>query len=346
MLFKMALIGLVMSPLFAFADSGESKSFVFQGQRQERLVLRGELSHTEYRTEYYEGTCYNREFSHYETRCRTVSERVCDFYTEQLVPGPSNPKPGGPGGDPGRPDPYEPRPDPGPSCRTEYREECHEEPIYRDVPYSCTKSRQIPFTVKDGDALNNVQINFGEIPAGLVLQDTVTVQSSGANISMNVQSNGQALYKITQQQSKSGTANLIETNTVIDVAILSVNAVNSAVTNGMTDLTLSSTGISFVIGKVHLPEFLLANLKIKKSVFLGSKTLFDGDLQPDQMTLTDLGEKTKVEIKAETLGLDLTNKTLKITAKVRLNVPANIAKPGSVSTLQPEQSIKQKIKQK
>lgn len=345
MLFKMTIIGLVMSPLIAFADSGESKSFIFQGQRQERLVLRGEMSHTEYRTEYYEGTCYSRELSHYETRCRTVSERVCDFYAEQLVPGPSNPKPGGPGGDPGRPAPYEPRPEPGPSCHTEYREECHEEPVYVNEPYSCTKSRQIPYTVKDGDALNHVQINFGDVPAGLALQDTVTVQSSGTQITVNIQSNGQALYKVTQSQSQSGTGSLVETNTVVDVAILSIDSINSAVANGMTDLTLTSSGISFVIGKVHLPEFLLANLKIKKSVFLGSKTLFDGDLQPKQMVLTDLGDKTKVEIKAETLGLDLTNKTLKITAQVRLNVPADVAKPGSVSSLKPEQSIKQKIKQ-
>ncbi|MBY0451586.1 MAG: hypothetical protein K2P92_01040, partial [Bdellovibrionaceae bacterium] len=174
-----------MSPLLALSDSGESKSFVFQGQPSVSLVLRGEKTHTEYRTETYQTTCYRSEFSHYEQRCVNVPVTVCDLMTEQLVPGPSNPKPGGPGGDPDRP-PRFPEPGPSePSCRTEYRQSCSQEAVYVDVPYSCTKTRQIPYEVKDADTLNRVVLNFGAVPAGISLNDTFAVKASGLDISVS-----------------------------------------------------------------------------------------------------------------------------------------------------------------
>jgi hypothetical protein len=352
-----------MSPLIAFASSGESKSFVFKGQHTMNLDLRGEISHTEYRTETYQDTCYNSVLDHYETRCVDEPIDVCDSYapnglTEGITPGPSLPhEPGGGGGD-SQPDPFpggggggltpgpsEPHePDPGPSCHTEYRQSCSEEPVYVDEPYECTRTREIPYEVHDGDALNHVLFNFGAIPAGVMPNDTVTVSSSGKDINVNIQGNGPLLYNIAKtqvQNSKNGS--LFETTTTVNVAIESITSVNAAVDGGMTGLTANTAAVSFIIGKVTHPEFLMVHLKMKQSVFLGSKTMIDRDLQLSELRLTNVGDKTRVDIYNSLIGTNLSGKTVKITAKVRLNVPSNIAKPGLISTAQPEQTIKVKL---
>jgi hypothetical protein len=342
MLSKIVAISIVLSPLLALADSGESKSFVFQGQPSVSLVLSGEKTHTEYRTETYQTTCYRSEFSHYEQRCYNEPINVCDMMFEQLVPGPSNPKPGGPGGDPDRPPRF---PEPGPSeprCRTEYRRSCSQEAVYVNVPYSCTQTRQIPFEVKDADTLNRVIFNFGAVPAGISLNDTFAVKASGIDISVNAQSN-QVFYSLNKQQVQSNKGNLIEATTTFNVAIDSIAGVNAAVAQGLTELTATADGVSFMIGKVLRPELLVVNLKIKQSQFLGSKTLIERDLQPSEITLTDVGDKTRVDVKnSPALGLKA-KKTVKITAKVRLSGPGNIANPGALSVEQPEMMVKIKL---
>jgi hypothetical protein len=381
---KIIIIGSILSPLIALASSGESKTFVFQGQHQVNLDLRGELTHTEHRTETYEDTCYNSVLDHYETRCTDEPITVCDLITpnknknltEGLTPGPSQPHEPGSGGDDSRPDPYEPpgsgggltpgpsephdpgnggggltpgpsephEPDPGPVCHTEYRQSCSEEPVYREEPYSCTRTRDIAFEVKDGDTLNHVNINFGEIPAGVAPHDNVTVTLSGSDVDLKIQSSGQLFYRTGKHQVQNGNnGGLIETTTTIGVSMESVAAINAAVDQGLNDLTATSEGISFVIGKVVHPEYLVSSLKVKKEVFLGSKSLIDRDLAWNEMKLTNVGDKTRIDISNAALKLDLAGKKVKITAKVRLNVPANVAQPGIISKAQPEATIKVKL---
>jgi hypothetical protein len=337
--------------------------------------LRGERSHTEYRTETYQDTCYNSVLDHYETRCTDEPITVCNSIVpnksplaEQLRPGPSEPHDGGGGGGltPGPSEPHDPQPDPwpgnggggggitpgpsephepdpGPACHTEYRQSCSEEPVYRDEAYECTKTREIPYTVHDGDSLAHVVFNFGAIPAGLMPNDTFNVSSSGNKVAVSIQSGSPALYRMaqqTKQDSSSGT--LLETTTTINVTVDSIAAINLAVTSDLTQLTANTANVSFIIGKVLYPEYLITSLKIEKSVFLGHKTLIDRDLQASEITLTPVGATTRVDIKVSALGLDLSKKSLKIRAKVRLNVPAGIA-PGLISTAQPEQTIKIKL---
>jgi acetolactate synthase small subunit len=78
-------------------------------------------------------------------------------------------------------------------------------------------------------------------------------------------------------------------------------------------------------------------------VFLGSKSLIDRDLAWNEMKLTNVGDKTRIDISNAALKLDLAGKKVKITAKVRLNVPANVAQPGIISKAQPEATIKVKL---
>ena len=98
-----------------------------------------------------------------------------------------------------------------------------------------------------------------------------------------------------------------------------------------------------MIGKVLHPELLVVNLKIQKSVFLGYSTQLDRDLKASEITLTSVGDKTRVDATTAILGLNLSGKSLKVRAKARLVAPANFPNPGAISVAQPEQTIKVKL---
>ncbi|MBY0453231.1 MAG: hypothetical protein K2P92_09355, partial [Bdellovibrionaceae bacterium] len=148
---------------------------------------------------------------------------------------------------------------------------------------------------------------------------------------------------LNKQQAQSNKGGLIEATTTVNVAIDSIAGVNAAVAQGLTELTATADGVSFMIGKVLRPELLVVNLKIKQSQFLGSKTLIERDLQSNEITLTDVGDKTRVDVKnSPALGLKA-KKTVKITAKVRLSGSGNIINPAAISVEQPEMTVKIKL---
>ena len=63
------LLSLALS-FSTLASSGESKSFTYDGSQDSvELILRGEKTHTEYRTETRTTTCYRTEIVGYRTIC-------------------------------------------------------------------------------------------------------------------------------------------------------------------------------------------------------------------------------------------------------------------------------------
>ncbi len=73
------ILSALASSGLVFADTGEQKTFLFQGRQQsESLDLRGEKTHTEYRQEQVSRTCYNQVFDGYDTVCRDVPYTRCN----------------------------------------------------------------------------------------------------------------------------------------------------------------------------------------------------------------------------------------------------------------------------
>lgn len=103
-----------------------SQQIVFNGRQTEfSLQLRGKKERTRYRTEYYQGTCYNTEYDTeyrrectpiYQTQCTTDYRQECHTeYDRQCSEVPSC------------------RDVNRPVCRTETRQECTSVPVCRDV---------------------------------------------------------------------------------------------------------------------------------------------------------------------------------------------------------------------
>jgi len=175
----------------SFASTSDFHTVIVENnEKQDNFSLNTVTTRTEYRTEVVQSTCYRQEIVGYRRVCypRLTLNKIIGLDPKNVVVGP-HPAPGPHPRDPRdppperKPDPRpEPRPNPRPNPRPEPRPNprpnpnpypnprpqppvCYDEPIYREVAYSCLKTISVPYEVVDHESRANVEVKMSAAPA-------------------------------------------------------------------------------------------------------------------------------------------------------------------------------------
>lgn len=207
-------------------------------------------------------------------------------------------------------------------------------PIYRQEPYSCTQIVSIPYEVTDEIVTANVDFQINA--ADQALQDTFSVSLSGDNLAVSV-SGSSILYSATlqQQSTLSGQNEVVSAKYAVDAE--DAVAVNQSVLQNVSDLTMVGNQISFTVGAVVDPKLFVPWLQIDKKSFFADPTLIKRDLNPGEFALMPDGNRTKVVISLDQLGLSqkMDSGTYKVTTAVRLQADAAVLNPAVLSSEKP-----------
>jgi hypothetical protein len=273
--------------LSSFASSIDSKTFVYDGSQSSiDFVLKTEKNHTEYRVEDVLTTCY---------RSQVVGRR--SLCTGGLM--------GGFG--------YSQRgPFPGP-----FPTQCYSEPIYRQVPYSCTQTIRTPFQVKDFDVEARVSLEVSKVSAEVTPGETFKVSLEQGDKLVFTAVGSKKFFIIKKKQDVTET--LTGSVKYID-AKLAADLVEAAPLQGalkITDIALDNAVLNFKVGEGANLARLGFSLKVAKVKFLGSDTtLLDKDLTSSEVNLDDAGIISVASVNVSKLGLDLVDGKFSLTAKV------------------------------
>lgn len=289
-----SLIGLFALTFAAssLASTGESKSFVFDGsQNSIELVLRGEESHTEYTVEDRRSTCYRTEMAGYRT--------ICTGYGH---PGPGYPYPGrGPGRYP-HPGHY-PR---GPR-------HCFQEPIYRQVAYSCTQTVRLPYQVKDFDVEARVIIDVTSLAASA--KETFKVTLLGDKLSIQAVGSGKNLLVLKKDDARrnvNGSVKFIDALYVVDV----IPAAPVVKALSMNDIAIENSVLRFNLGPVADKISLGFALNIvRKRPLISDIILFDRELAATEVELITRATDASLGVNVENLGVQMSGGKFALTAK-------------------------------
>ena len=271
------LLSLILS-LASIASSGETKSFTYDGsQNSVELILRGDKTHTEYRTETYTTTCFRTEIVGYRTICH-----------------------GGPGY-PG------PRPFPGPGPRP-FPSGCWQEPIYRQVAYPCTQTRQIPYEVKDYDVEARVLVDIKNLSNVATSGETFNVALMGDNLTISANGSKTFIIVLKNQDVRSNYTGSVK---FLD-AFYSVELVEAyPIVNSIRNMKIAFSNPVF---SFNLPEAknLVFSLKAVKNRALASDiVLFDRDLAAAEMTT--VASNAGINVAADLSRLGVTTEDIKLT---------------------------------
>jgi hypothetical protein len=236
------IVGLftILISLSVFADSGETRSFLYDGsQSTVEMLLRGEKTHTEYRYERRQTTCSRREVMGHRTVCT-----------------------GGGRSGPGRPAPR--------TCRTV--------PVYRTVYYPCTQTVTIPYEVKDYDVEARVVVDVNKLSDNLQSVEEIKVRLMGDSLSIDVHGSKKFIAVLRSrevQNSMSGAVKYLDASFGVDL-VPAAPVLNSL---EVSHIYFEDNKITFKLGKETRGRFLGFSLNIMKRPILGSNTvLFDREL--------------------------------------------------------------------
>jgi len=261
----------------SFADNGESRRFLYDGSQSNfEMLLRGEETHTEYRNEQRNTTCY-----------RTVivgHSRVCH----------PMPNPG-----PGR------RPVPGPR-------NCQVIPIYRQVAYPCVETVSVPYEVKDFDVEAKVVINIKKLNPEIQSVEDLKVSLSGVKVSVDFNGSKKFFAILKDRKVKTelrGSVKLVDT--VYDIDLLETAPVLDAL--DVKDISVEDSKIQFNLGKETNGNGLGFGLNVTKRPIFGRNTvLIDRELAPVEYSIA--GDVVTFDL--ATIGVDVRGGRFGVTPKV------------------------------
>jgi hypothetical protein len=274
------LLSLALS-FSTLASSGESKTFTYDGSQDSvELILRGEKTHTEYRTEVRTTTCYRTEVVGYRTICN----------------GGGYPGPG-------------PRPYPGGG------RSCYREPVYRQVAYPCQQTVQIPYEVKDFDVDARVMLDVSKISMEATPGESFTVSLLGDTLSLTARGSKKFFLVLNKQDIRSrmnGTMKFMD-------ALYSVELIESVPVLKalkMTDISLSNDVLTFGLGPVNNNPNVAFSLNIEKKKLFGSdEVLFDRELTATEIVIKASNTGSAADVNIDRLGVSLEDGKYSLTAK-------------------------------
>ncbi len=273
------LLSLALS-FSTLASSGESKTFTYDGSQDSvELILRGEKTHTEYRTEVRTTTCFRTEIVGYRTICN----------------GGGYPGPG-------------PRPYPG-------GRNCYREPVYRQVDYPCQQTVQIPYEVKDFDVDARVMLDVSKISMEATPGESFTVSLLGDTLSLTANGSKKFFLVLNKQDIRSrmnGTMKFMD-------ALYSVELIESVPVLKalkMTDISLANDVLTFGLGPVNNNPNIAFSLNIEKKKLFGSdEVLFDRELTATEIVIKASNTGSAADVNIDRLGVSLEDGKYSLTAK-------------------------------
>lgn len=305
----MGLLAMTLS-VASLANTGETRTINYDGsQNSIELVLRGEQTHTEYRVEDVQSTCYRQEIAGYQTIC-TGGYGYPGGYPGGYY---------GPGHFPGGYyDPRYPRPYPGPYGRRH----CYSQPIYRSVPYSCMRTVKTPYQVKDYDVEARVVVDITKA-SELVAAEKIKVTLKGDKLTLTAEGSKNYLIVLKNQQTTptvSGSVKLIDASYGIEMveAAPLINALS------MTSISIENGVLNFDLGPVTARENLALSLTVARKKLGSDPVLFDRDLTASEVKISRNGHRSLVEVDVENLGVELGRGKYALTAKASVKTKGAI----------------------
>lgn len=264
----------------SLASSGESKTFVYDGtQSSIQMVLNGEKTHTEYRTDVIQTICYRQEIVGYRTVCTGGG----------YGPGPR------------------PRPMPG--------RVCSQHPIWRTVSYPCSQTVRTPYEVKDYDVNAQVLLDVSALESTLKPNEKFTVTLHGDDLTITAQGSKNfflVLKKQDKQPYMSGSVKFIDA--LYAVELVEAQPVLKALS--MTNISIKDSLLSVKMGPVAQPENIGFSLNIVRKRTLASDiVLFDRELSATEATVDSAANGATLSVDTSKLNVELEGGKFGITAK-------------------------------
>lgn len=268
---------------FVFEATANSKIFTYDGtQNSVELLLSSQKNHTESRKEERQTICSERQQIGIENKCTDVVKK--DPFTGAIS----------------------------------ITVQCGPTPIYSDVKFPCTKVVDVPYDVKDYDVEAKVTVNVVNLSSEVSQGEEIRVNLKGDVIELQTMKTSKKFFIVNKNQvikeSMNGSVKSINAEYTLELVqaapvLLALKQSGLKVENSALTLPLGAPGVALNL------DIALKVVK-KKRVFGSDKTLIDRALNNSEITTTNSGAESAINVDLGKLGVDVSSGTLEITTQI------------------------------
>ena len=304
----------------AFASTVDSHSLPILGtESTDNFQLFTTTTRTEYRTEVQERICYRTVIDGYRRVCDRFSDVQRDpHHGERPGPGPRPPMPPVP--------PMPPRPP-----------VCHDEPVYRTVPYTCYERVTVPFEVIDHQTVSNVSVNLKNAESvNNLAQCSIQFTAVGDNLSTSTACN-EYLAVGNQSQTSTYDRGTKVQNFNFNINLFDKQKILAPLAGGLANLHLDGQTLVAISGDLNVSKNYSLKLFVERRRFLKEdETLINRELNPTEYSFEN--GLVKIDLNKLVGGI---NKSKKHKIKLSLDValPAGTIYNNNVPSTHQESEI-------
>lgn len=309
-------IGLALLGLTLTAFAGESQTITYDGsQSVTQITLRGEKTRTEYKNEETPWTCYKEGIVGYETVCTSGPFPVG-------LPGSF------PGGlnDPRYRFPIGMYPGYG---------RCNRMPIYRSVPYSCTRNIRSSYQVKEYDVVANITVNVTN-KSSSAANEQIKLSLVGEKIEVSSTSNK---YLVSVKKGIEGSAVNGSVKT-LDAAVMVELVDASSVKKALKLDSISLEDGILTVGMASVARNNIAlSLNITKKKLGADKLVLERELSPSEVEMVSTRDGVEAKINVAKLGVKLANGKYAVTVKAAVKTDGALVNRASLGELEASKTL-------
>lgn len=190
----------------------------------------------------------------------------------------------------------EPRPNPRPEPRPMPHPVCHDEPIYRTVPYTCYETINVPYEVVDHQTVSNfnvVMTNAQDLNVNA--QCAVNFTVAGDNLSTGTNCNEYLVVSSNSQNVSIDRTGTRVQNFNFSLNLFDRNKILAPLAGGLTNLHMDGQNLVVSTGDLTNAKNVTLKLFVQRRRFLkNDETLIDRVLAPSEYTYSSAGGSTGI----------------------------------------------------
>lgn len=200
-----------------------------------------------------------------------------------------------------------------PVCHTKYGTPvCTEVPNIVSEPYACQKTVQVPYQVKDHDAVANVLVRMAQLPSQIRVDGAMSVNLSGdqfsfkvgKSVSGKIEDSTDVIWFVDKKDESSLSGTNKQMNINIRIAAVPIADLTLPLATNIQDIALLDETLSFSLPEVNFPELYRLNFQLRKKGGLFSKGV-KVDKEFGLKELNALNQNGRTQITLELKDLDL-----------------------------------------
>jgi hypothetical protein len=167
-------------------------------------------------------------------------------------------------------------------CNNVPRQVCNQVPNYRQEPYACTRTREVPYQVLDHKVEARVLFEFAGLPQGAIAREEFKMNINDTDVNVTVNTSKNLMIFATKTKDVVDSGNIKYVTIKLAVRFMDLKLIREAI-SGINDIEIKDDVLFFSVGKAIQGVGYKHRIKVYEHKFGQDRMVVDRNFSDDEL---------------------------------------------------------------